>query len=193
MKRKMYTMMVETLEYFEIKMESKRNWAVLGFPLLLLTLKMAAHYFFSIQYPKLFQSEESVKARANQLALDKILFFIEKLFDPGNINGRFIFLESDIDGEKGNFIKDKKFIRKRIFGTSPALNLVLTDPKNGKTRSIMAKNAQIDQQNGTLSDNAYLKDERIDKQSQQKLLSLALHKIKVRIEELNGPNSVINL
>ena len=57
-------------------MESKRNWAVLGFPLLLLTLKMAAHYFFSIQYPKLFQSEESVKARANELALDKILFFI---------------------------------------------------------------------------------------------------------------------
>jgi hypothetical protein len=156
-------MMVETLEYFEIKMESKRNWAVLGFPLLLLTLKMAAHYFFSIQYQKLFQSEESVKARAHELALDKILFFIEKLFDPGNINGRFIFLESDIDGEKGNFIKDKKYIRKRIFGTSPALNLVLTDPKNGKTRSIMAKNAQIDQQDGTLSDHAYLKDERIDK------------------------------
>jgi hypothetical protein len=55
-------------------------------------------------------------------------------------------LESDIDGEKGNFIKDKKFIRKRIFGTSPALNLVLSDPKNGKARSIMAKNMQLDQQ-----------------------------------------------
>lgn len=76
MKRKMYTMMVETLEYFEIKMENKRNWSVLGFPLLLLTLKMAAHYFFSIQYPRLFQSEETVKSRANELALDKILFFI---------------------------------------------------------------------------------------------------------------------
>jgi hypothetical protein len=157
-KRKMYTMMVETLEYFEIKMESKRNWSILGLPLLLLTLKMAAHYFFSIQYPRLFQSEETVKARANELALDKILFFVEKLFDQGNINGRFIFLESDIDGEKGNFIKDKKYIRKRIFGTSPALNLVLTDPKNGKTRSIMAKNTQIDQQDGTLNDQIYLKN-----------------------------------
>jgi hypothetical protein len=46
MKRKMYTMMVETIEYFEIKIESKKLWAVLGFPLVLLTLKMAAHYFF---------------------------------------------------------------------------------------------------------------------------------------------------
>ena len=139
-------------------MESKRLWSVLGLPLLLLTLKMAAHYFFAVQYPKLFQSEQSVKAKAKELALDKILYFVEKLFDQGNINGRFIFLESDIDGEKGNFIKDKKFIRKRIFGTSPALNLVLTDPKNGKTRSIMAKNTQIDQQDGTLNDQAYLKN-----------------------------------
>lgn len=57
MKRKMYTMMIETLEYFEIKMENKRLWAVLALPLLLLTLKMAAHYFFSVQYPKLFHSE----------------------------------------------------------------------------------------------------------------------------------------
>lgn len=93
------------------------------------------------------------------MAFDKILFFIEKLFDQGNINGRFIFLESDIDGEKGNFIKEKRFIRKRIFGTSPALNLVLTDPKNGKARSIMAKNIQIDQQDGTINDNKYQKNE----------------------------------
>lgn len=190
----MYTMMVETLEYFEIKMENKRLWSVLGFPLLLLTIKMAAHYFFSIQYPKLFQSEESIKAKANELALDKILYFIEKLFDQGNINGRFIFLQSDIDGEKGNFIKDKKFIRKRIFGTSPALNLVLNDPKNGKTRSIMAKNIQIDQQDGTITDQKYLRGQDVDKESQQKLLNLALHKIKARIEELNdGTNPIINL
>jgi hypothetical protein len=38
---------------------------VLAFPMILLTLKMAAHYFFTIQYPKLFQSEESLKAQAN--------------------------------------------------------------------------------------------------------------------------------
>ena len=155
---------------------------------------MASHYFFSIQYPKLFQSEETVKSKANELAFDKILFFIEKLFDQGNINGRFIFLESDIDGEKGNFIKDKKFIQKRIFGTSPALNLVLTDPKNGKTRSIMAKNMQIDQQDGTISDHKYLKNQEVDKESQQKLLNLALHKIKVRIDDLKGgTNPIINL
>jgi hypothetical protein len=75
MKKKMYTMMVETLEYFEIKLENKKLWAVLGFPLILLTLKMASHYFFSIQYPRLFQSEEAIKSKANELAFDKILFF----------------------------------------------------------------------------------------------------------------------
>jgi hypothetical protein len=92
MKRKMYTMMIETLEYFEIKMESRRMWSIIGCPLLLLTLRMTSHYFFSMQYPRLFQSEETIKSKANELALDKILFFIEKLFDQGNINGRFIFL-----------------------------------------------------------------------------------------------------
>ena len=143
-------------------MESKKLWSILGFPLLLLTLKMAAHYFFFKQYPKLFQSEETIKSKANELAFDKILYFIEKIFDQGNISGRFIFLESDIDGEKGNFIKEKQFIRKRIFGTSPALNLILTDPKNGKARSIMAKNMQIDQQDGTLNDNKQLKKEEVD-------------------------------
>jgi hypothetical protein len=59
-------------------------------------------------------------------------------------------LESDIDGEKGNFIKDKKYIRKRIFGTSPALSLMLPDPKNGRARTIIAKNMRIDQQDGTM-------------------------------------------
>lgn len=58
----------------------------------------------------------------------------------------------------------------------------------------MAKNTQIDQQDGTISDQIYLKNEEIDKESQQKLLSLALHKIKVRIDELNGGNNpIINL
>lgn len=46
-------------------MESKKVWAILGFPLILLTLKMAAHYFFYKQYPKLFQSEETNKSKAN--------------------------------------------------------------------------------------------------------------------------------
>jgi len=59
--------------------------------------------------------------------------------------------------------------------------LVLSDPKNGKTRSIMAKNIQIDQQDGTITDQKYLKNEEVDKESQQKLLNLALHKIKARI------------
>ena len=81
------------------------------------------------------------------------MLLVEKVLDQGNINGRFIFLESDIDGPKGNFIKDKKYIRKRIFGTSPGLQMILPEPKNGKTRCIMAKNMQIDQQEGVLEEN----------------------------------------
>lgn len=42
-------------------------------------------------------------------------------------------------------MKDKKFIRKRIFGTSPSLQMILPEPKDGKARSIIAKNIQIDQ------------------------------------------------
>ena len=103
-------------------------------PMILLTLKMALDYFYHEGYPKLFLSEESMKVRANEVAFDKLLLFVEKLLDQGNINGRFVFLESDIDGPKGNFIKDKKFIRKRIFGTSPGLHLILPEPKDGKTR-----------------------------------------------------------
>lgn len=86
-----------------------------------------------------------MKVGANELAFDKILMFVDKVLDQTNINGRFIFLESDIDGPKGNFMKDKKFIRKRIFGTSPGLQLILPEPKDGKARSIIAKNIQIDQ------------------------------------------------
>ena len=58
----------------------------------------------------------------------------------------------------------------------------------------MAKNMQIDQQDGTINDNKQLKKEEVDPQSRQKLLNLALHKIKSRIDELNnGPNPIINL
>jgi len=42
---------------------------------------------------------------------------------------------------KGTFLKDKEFIRNRIFGTSPGLQIILPNPKNGKARAIMAKNS----------------------------------------------------
>ena len=35
------------------------------------------------------------------------MYLIEKMFDQSNINGRFIFLESEITGAKGTFLKDK--------------------------------------------------------------------------------------
>ena len=60
--------------------------------MIILTLKMALDYFFHLQYPKLFFSEESERNGANELAFDKIMLFVDKILDQGSINGRFIFL-----------------------------------------------------------------------------------------------------
>lgn len=68
------------------------------------------------------------------------MYLVEKMFDQSNINGRFIFLESEITGVKGTFLKDKEFIKNRMFGTSPGLHIILPNPKNGRARAIMAKN-----------------------------------------------------
>ena len=34
---------------------------------------------------------------------------------------------------------DRKFLRKRIYATSPILNFLLPNPQDGKARSILAK------------------------------------------------------
>lgn len=60
--------------------------------MIILTLKMALDYYFHLQYPKLFSTEEAMKIGADQLAFDKILLFVDKILDQSNINGRFIFL-----------------------------------------------------------------------------------------------------
>lgn len=92
MKKKMFLMVSETLKYFELKTETKKFWMTLVQPMVILTLKMGLDYFFHVQYPKLFESEESVKVGADQLAFDKILLFVDKVLDQGSLNGRFIFL-----------------------------------------------------------------------------------------------------
>lgn len=60
--------------------------------MIILTLKMALDFFFQLQYPKLFLSEDAQKIGAHELAFDKILLFVDKILDQSNINGRFIFL-----------------------------------------------------------------------------------------------------
>jgi hypothetical protein len=189
-KKKMFLMISETMKYFEIKTENKKTWMILVQPMLILTLKMALDYFFHSQYPKLFVSEESQKLGADQLAFDKILLFVDRILDQGNINGRFIFLESDIDGPKGNFVKDKRFIRKRIFGTSPGLQMILPRPKDGKARSIIAKNMLLEKKEGMISDVGYVgEEESDDRECREKLLNLTLLKIRNRVESLIGANS----
>jgi hypothetical protein len=53
---------------------------------------MSLDYFYHCQYPRLFVYEESKKLGADELAFDKILLFVDRMLDQGNINGRFIFL-----------------------------------------------------------------------------------------------------
>lgn len=45
----------------------------------------------------------------------------------------------------------------------------------------MARNLYIDQQDGTIEDIRFKSNENIDKESQKKLLDLALHKINHRL------------
>ena len=45
-------------------------------------------------------------------------------------------------GGGANF--DRKNMRKRLFATSPYLDTMLTNPLDGKTRSILAKKHEID-------------------------------------------------
>lgn len=48
MKKKMFLIITETMKYFELKTEVKKNWITLVQPMILLTLKMALDYFFHL-------------------------------------------------------------------------------------------------------------------------------------------------
>lgn len=63
--------------------------------------------------------------------MDKIFYLIEKMFDETNFFGRFTFLESDFKSlSKQTSLGggDRKLIRRRLYATSPFMDLMITNP-----------------------------------------------------------------
>lgn len=67
------------------------------------------------------------------------MFLVDNLFDQTNLSGRFTFLESDFNARNKPTLDDRKSIRKRIYGTSPMMDFILPEPRDGKARAILAK------------------------------------------------------
>jgi hypothetical protein len=108
-------------------------------PMILLTLKMVSEQLYRSMYPQFFEENIFVKNSIGNIAIDKIFYLIDNLFDQTALNGRFTFLESDFNARKRGSGDDRRSIRKRIFGTSAYLDFILPDPKDGKARAIMAR------------------------------------------------------
>lgn len=100
-------------------------WNTLGFPMLLLCLKMNVEYILKTSYPVFFEENSYVSNSCGVIAMDKIFCLLDKIFDETNFFGRFTFLESDFKtlNKQGNIGNERKFLRKRLFATSPFLDL----------------------------------------------------------------------
>mgnify|MGYP006345908051 CR=1 FL=1 len=61
-------------------------------PMILLTIKMISDYLFRELYPEFFLENSFEINPPGNIATDKVLYLIENIFDPSNLNGRFTFL-----------------------------------------------------------------------------------------------------
>lgn len=91
----MYVLLFELRDYFESKAVSTKLFNTLAMPMVLLTLKMISEYIFKNSYKVFFAENNYSTNSAASIAMDKIFYLIEKLFDETNFYGRFTFLESD--------------------------------------------------------------------------------------------------
>jgi len=199
LKHQMFLVMYETLEFFEIQLENKKLWVALCMPMLLLTLKMTAEQLYRGMYPQFFEDNIFVKNSVGNIAVDKILFLVDNLFDQTALNGRFTFLESDFNSKQKGSGDDRKSIRKRIFGVSAYLDFILPDPKDGKARAIMARKHESEFREGILdlddrtSDRkrpaiSQPSDNKTEKECKEKMLNLVLNKLQNKIEAQLGRN-----
>ena len=143
LKKQMYLSMFEILEYFSLSHDNKHTWLTLTMPMILLTLKMMADHLLKEVYPIFFGENSFDINPIGNVATDKLLYLIQNIFDSSNLNGRFVFLES-VFNERQSLSHDRKNIRRRIYGTSPMINMIIPHPKDGKSRAIMAKKHQIE-------------------------------------------------
>lgn len=85
-------MMFETLEYFSIRIDDKKLWVTLAMPMILLCLKMVCEKIYRNGYPQFFEDSIFVKNSVGSIAIDKVMYLVDNLFDQTNLNGRFTFL-----------------------------------------------------------------------------------------------------
>ncbi|KAM3136491.1 hypothetical protein pb186bvf_011449 [Paramecium bursaria] len=160
-KKQIYVAMMEQIDYFETRFKQK-SWMHLGMPMILLTLKMATEYLFKNAYVIFFEQPRVEQNTPGSIAMDKIFYLADRMFDQNNLYCRFTFLESDFklqDKNSGVVLQqnkivkkgqDAKYMHKRIFAVSPFLDLMLSNPQNGRTRSIVAKQRDIDMRDNIL-------------------------------------------
>jgi hypothetical protein len=64
---------------------------------------------------------------------------ITKLYDPNNLFSRLVYLESEIKAVRkrhDEHIDESKMVKKRLFGVSPFMDMVLPKPAEGRVRSL---------------------------------------------------------
>lgn len=99
----------------------------IAMPMVLLTIKMSSEYLYKNHYPIFFEKPRVDTNSPDNIAMDKIFFFADRLFDQNNLYCRFLFLESNFQNNH-KVGSDAKFIHKRIFGVSPYLDVLIHNP-----------------------------------------------------------------
>ena len=138
----MFISMFEIVHYFKAQY-NQMLWMHLAMPMVLITLKMVTEFLIKNHYPLFFEQPRSQNNTHATIAIDKMLYLADRIFDQNNLFCRFIFLESDFSKQKKTG-QDSKFMHKRIFGVSPYFDLMVSNPENGRTRAIIAKQRDID-------------------------------------------------
>jgi hypothetical protein len=92
-KKQMYMMINEIMEYFALRQAKKlKQWITLCQPMLILSFKMLAEFIFKDAYQYFFGEVAFSPQSPGSIALAKIFFLIENIFDPNNLFSRMVFL-----------------------------------------------------------------------------------------------------
>ncbi|KAL4441372.1 hypothetical protein ABPG74_013667 [Tetrahymena malaccensis] len=144
-KKQIFVQMQEHLAQLKQKLPNFKLWLNLTMPMILLTIKMITEYIFKNRYPGFFKEQGRSLNNQGMIAIDKILFLCDKIFDETQISGRFTFLESNFKQQtKINSVQnDRKLLKKRIYATSQNMNFLMENPRSSQARNILAKSNKL--------------------------------------------------
>lgn len=129
-KKQMYVNLYELQMNFEQHSASNSIWILLEMPLLLICIKSVTECLLKYSYPHFFKVGPHEQNPVSQIALDKIYYLADQMFDPTNFYSRIPLLDSDFGSEqtiRGSYL-ERKFIRKRLYATSPFMDLIISNP-----------------------------------------------------------------